>query len=131
MVSPRSITMASDAHTEHMRYLDEVSAGDDPLITSITATLAAQAWEQVRAATGDTMPVPSACTGPDGQMFYGWDRGRHHLELEIIPGKPADYFYRDRQTNECWGEEYTVGDPLPGPVLAILSYFTKSLEQAE
>jgi hypothetical protein len=123
--------MVIDAHAEHMRYLDEVSTGDDPLITSITATLAAQAWEQVRAATGSAMPVPSACTGPDGQMFYAWDRGRYHLELEIVPGEPADYFYCDRQTNECWVEEYTIGDPIPDRVITVLSYFTKSLEQAE
>jgi hypothetical protein len=123
--------MATDAHAEHMRYLDEVSAGDDPLITFITATLAAQAWEQVRAVTGDTMPVPAACTGPDGQMFYGWDRGRYHLELEIVPGEPADYFYCDRQTNEFWCEECTVGDPIPQRVIVVLSYFTQSLEPDE
>jgi hypothetical protein len=123
--------MASDAHAEHMRYLDEVSAGDDPLITPTTATLAAQAWEQVRAATGDTMPVPAACTGPDGQMFYGWDRGRYHLELEIVPGEPAYFFFCDRETDRYWGEDFTVGDPLPGPVLAILSYFAEPGEPRE
>jgi hypothetical protein len=123
--------MASDAHAEHMRYLDEVSAEDDPLITSITATLAAKAWEQVRAATGDTMPVPAACTGPDGQMFYGWDRGRYHLELEIVPGEPAYFFFCDRETDRYWGEDFTVGDPLPGPVLAILSYFAEPDEPRE
>lgn len=123
--------MASDAHAEHMRYLDEVSAGDDPLITPTTATLAAQAWEQVRAVTGGTMPVPSACTGPDGQMFYGWVRGRYHLELEIVPGEPAYFFFCDRETDRYWGEDFTVGDPLPGQVLAILSYFAEPDELRE
>jgi hypothetical protein len=123
--------MVTDAHAEHMRYLDEVSAGDDPLITSITAMLAAQAWEQVRAALGGAMPVPAACTGPDGQMFYGWDRGRYHLELEIVPGEPAYFFFCDRETDRYWGEDFTVGDPLPGPVLAILSYFAEPGEPRE
>ena len=58
------------------------------------------------------MPVPAACTGPDGEMFYSWDRGHHHLELEIIPGKPAEFFYRNRETEELWGEDYIVGNAL-------------------
>jgi hypothetical protein len=100
-----------DAHADHLQFLAEIAAGHDPAVTPATAELARRAWEQIRAATGNRMPVPAACTVPDGQIFYCWDHHRHHLELEIIPNEPADYFYRDRQTNEYWGEECTIRTP--------------------
>ena len=56
-------------------------------------------------------------------MFYSWDSGRHHLELEIIPGQPAEFFYRDRETEQFWGEDYTIGDRLPTRVVEKLSLF--------
>jgi hypothetical protein len=73
---------------------------------------------------GFALPIPAACTGPDGQMLYTWDRGKHHLELEIIPGQSAEYFYRDRETGELWGEDYTIGDPLSPDAIRKLKLFT-------
>ena len=77
-------------HLEHLDYLKRVSTeGNPPPITLGTATSARRAWQAIWQASGFSMPVPAACTGPDGEMFYSWDRGRHHLELEIIPGQPS------------------------------------------
>ena len=56
-------------------------------------------------------------------MFYSWDKGRHHLELEIIPGKVAEFFYRDRETGTLWGEDYTIGDVLPSEGVDKLELF--------
>jgi hypothetical protein len=56
-------------------------------------------------------------------MFYAWNCGRHHLELEIVPGRPAEFFYRDRETEEFWGEDYEVGAPLPAEVVSKLPLF--------
>jgi hypothetical protein len=56
-------------------------------------------------------------------MSYSWDRGRHHLELEITPGQPSVFFYRDRQTGTFWGDEYTVGDSLTDEVVQRLRLF--------
>lgn len=69
------------------------------------------------------MPIPGAATGPDGEMFFGWDKGRHHLELELIPDQPAEWFYRDRETEEIWGEDQNDGDPLPAKVLELMPLF--------
>lgn len=111
-------------HLEHLEFLREVSTkGANPPVERHTATLARRAWWAIWEATGFALPVPSACTGPDGQMFYSWDQGRHHLELEIIPGKPAEFFYRDRETGQFWGDDYTVGDALPTEVAQKLKYF--------
>jgi len=74
-------------------------------------------------ASNGEIAVPAACTGPDGEMFYSWDSGRHHLELEIIPGKPAEFFYRDRETEMVWGEDYIIGTSLPAAVVDKLSLF--------
>jgi hypothetical protein len=98
---------------EHLKYLEEVSTGGNPPpVAREVAALARDAWTDILAASGFQIPVPSACTGPDGQIFYSWDNGRHHLELEITPGVPAFFFYRDRLTKQTWGEDYRVGDSL-------------------
>ena len=82
------------------------------------------AWRDIWTASRGQMPIPAACTGPDGQMLYAWDHGQHHLELEIFPHKDAEFFYKDRQTRELWGEDYKVGDPLPYDAIKKFKFFT-------
>jgi len=127
LIAPRDRQMPSakafTMHVEHLDFLKRVSAGDDAPITPETATLAKRAWQMIWLASGRAIPVPAACTGPDGKMFYSWDRGRHHLELEIIPGQDAEFFYRDRETGHLWGEDYRIGDPLPAEAVAKLRFF--------
>jgi hypothetical protein len=110
-------------HMKHLEYLARVSTGESALISQQTALLARHAWRIIWLSSGGKIPVPAACTGPDGEMFYSWDRGRHHLELEIIPGQPSEFFYRDRDTEQFWGEDYNVGDPLPDKVVETLPLF--------
>lgn len=111
-------------HMEHLEYLRQASTGDCPLLTLETALMAAKAWNLIWSASGGKMPIPAACTGPDGQMLYAWDHGRHHLELEIFPNKPAEFFYKDRETRELWNEDYNIGDPIPAEVVQKLGFFT-------
>jgi hypothetical protein len=110
-------------HRQHRDYLSRVSAGANASITPETAAKAMKAWNAIWAASGGLMPIPAACTGPDGEMFYSWDRGRHHLELEIIPGQPAEFFYRDRETEQLWAEDYIIGEPLPAEAIRKLQLF--------
>jgi hypothetical protein len=56
-------------------------------------------------------------------MFYSWDRGKHHMELEIIPGQPAQFFYRNRETGQLWGEDYTIGTAVPAEALQRFKLF--------
>jgi hypothetical protein len=109
---------------EHMAFLKRVSMGENSPITPQTALLAQKAWQKIWKATDCKMPVPAACTGPDGEMFYSWDCGRHHLELEIIPGKPAEFFYRDRETEYFWGEDYNIGESLSPEAVEKLKLFS-------
>lgn len=114
-------------HQEHLSYLKRVSTeGSPPLITRETAQaawIAWIAWLAVWQTSGEKMPIPSACTGPDGVMFYSWDKDRHHLELEIFPDKDAEFFYRDRETGEFWGEEYKICGSLPNELAQYLPLF--------
>jgi hypothetical protein len=111
-------------HALHLAWLDEVSSGPDASITSGVAAVACAALELVHEASAGRMPVPAACTGPDGELFSSWDRGRHHLEVEILPDGPAEWFYRDREeVAASWLEEWTPGSPLPAAVIEALHFF--------
>lgn len=100
----------------------------DSLITAETAAWAAFAWGQVRGITDFRMPTPAACTGPDGEVFFGWDRGRYHLELEIVPDQAAEWFFRDRMADKYWLEYQGRGDPIPGRVFAVMGNFIDPAE---
>lgn len=110
-------------HAEHSEFLDRMSRGEEAPISRLTAMRAQVAWQEIWKATGYAINIPAACAGPDGKMFYSWDRGRHHLELEIFPGAVAEFFYRDRETGTLWGEDYRIGDPLPSEAVAKLQFF--------
>lgn len=101
---------------EHLSYLREVSRGEGKLISVQTARQAALAWLDCWEATGYAIPLPAACTGPDGQMQYTWDRDDYHLELNFSPSEAPSFFYRHRQTGELWMVDYTPGELGPDVV---------------
>lgn len=100
-------------------YLEWVSINRD------TTRKAQSVWRTLRDTTGRRLPTPSACTGPDGAMFCCWDDGAHHLEIEIFPARPAEYFYRNRETGELAGDEFQPDDSLPAQLVAMLWLFVK------
>lgn len=108
---------------EHLNYLRSVSSGARSLISPETAKQAMLAWCTMWEATGFALPIPDACTGPDGKMLYSWDRGKDHLELEIIPGQASEFFYRDRESGYLWGEDYIIGEPLSQEALKRIKLF--------
>ncbi len=110
-------------HLEHLNFLKRVSSGAEAAITPETASRAAKAWRQVWVASGRKIPVPSACTNADGKVFYSWDSGRYHLDLDIVPDEPAGIFFCDREKDEYWYEDYQIGSPLPKEVIAKLNLF--------
>jgi hypothetical protein len=123
-LTPCTSTVEQQAkHHEHKQYLQRVSTeGIEPSITRATAKKSWDLWLAVRKAAGSSLPVPSAGTGPDGVMFYSWDKGEHHLEAEIFPDRDTEFFYRNRRTGELWGEDHE-GGALPVGLLEKLSLF--------
>jgi len=108
---------------EHLEFLRHVSTGDKPLISKATAQEARLAWYATWEASGFALPIPAACTGPDGKLLFAWDKGRHHLELEFIPGGVPEFFYRDRDSGELWDEDYTIGAPISPEVHRKIRFF--------
>src|SRR5947207_842441 len=53
----------------HLTYLRAVSSGPRAVVSRTVARVAAKAWLDVSDATGNALPVPAACTGPDGQIM--------------------------------------------------------------
>ena len=111
------------SQAQHLRFLKRASTGADAAITAETARMAAKAWDQVWEASGRKIPVPSAATNSDGKVFYSWDSGHYHLDLDIVPDEPASIFFCDRDTDEYWYEDYQIGSPLPAAVVAKLNLF--------
>lgn len=110
----------------HAAFLLRASTATDdgpPAISPETACQAARAWRLAWEASGRRLPVPDACTGPDGQVFYSWDAGKDHLELEIVPGEQPYWFWSDRETGETGSEDWSLRDPLPERVVEKIGVF--------
>ena len=101
-------------------YLGTVSNAGD--ISSETAKAALTVWNDL-SQMFRALAVPDAAPGPDRQLLYTWNRGKHHLELEIFPAAPAEFFYYNRDSEATWQEDYRVGDPLSTDAQAKLSIF--------
>ena len=119
----------TDRHrmVQHAAFLVSAAWSDapdvKPAIAPGTAFQAARAWRLTWEASGRRMPVPDVCTGPDGQVFCSWDAGRHHLELEIVPGESPYWFWSDRETGETGSSDWVIGEPIPPAVIAALELF--------
>jgi hypothetical protein len=103
------------------QYLAQLSASQE--ISDAMALLAWRAWTHVRSATSSLLPVPDASPGPDGQLLYTWDRGEHHLELEVFENGAAEFFYRNRVSDELWEHIGTVDEAVPQTAKEKLSLF--------
>lgn len=79
----------------HDDFLTEMANG---IISQSTANAARKIWELLQRLPDVRIPVPAASAGPDGQVFYSWNSGRHHFEIEILPNGDVEFFYRDRET---------------------------------
>lgn len=76
--------------------LDSISSDFRPIIDS--------AW---RAAKGLRLWAPEASLTGEGFLMV-WDRGAHHVQVEVYPNGTFDWFYRDRSE-----EGYKFGEGLP------------------
>lgn len=106
-----------EAYSEHLQewgrvqhlnnYLGNIrDAGD---IDPTTAAMAWDAWKALSEVTQRSLPVPDAAPGPNGELLYTWDKAEHHLELEFARDGSAEFFYRNRESGQLWGAEYTTG----------------------
>jgi hypothetical protein len=81
-------------------------------ISADTASIAWRTWRHLLKATSNSLPVPDAGIGPDGQVLYTWKNDEHHFEIEVFPTGIGEVFYLNLNTDEMWDSEYKVGDPV-------------------
>lgn len=109
-ISPEAVLPEMPQSLRLRDYLKEVAwAGD---VSAETAGRATKAWLRLSSMMSGRLPVPDAAPGPDGELLLTWDRGELHLELELMPNGPAEFFARNRTTGALWGEEYRPDIPL-------------------
>lgn len=82
-----------------------------------TAAFAWDTWGLLNNTLSKALSVPDASYGPDGQFLFIWDKGEHHLELEIEPSGQAYFFYRNRSSGALWDSDYKVGEPLSHEII--------------
>lgn len=97
----------------HLDWLRDLHNGEDAVLSRAIFNAAVLSWDEIDQESEGRMPLPAACTGPDGQMFYSWDKDEHHLEIELDPGDGNFWFYRNRKTEIMWGDDWAVGSKLP------------------
>jgi hypothetical protein len=104
-----------------LAYLHEMKRAG--AINENTLSLAQKAWDGLRGIVAGNLLVPTAGTGPDGQVLYTWDRGEHHFELEVFPDGIGEFFYMNRKTDATWEADYSVDEMIPEGVKNKLRIF--------
>jgi hypothetical protein len=87
----------------------------------VTGDLARGLWDAL-CSLGTRVPVPQAGPLPEGGFQFVWDRGEHHLEVDILPDRSFEWFYRNRRTGDVAGDDSAAG-ALPEVVRAQLAFF--------
>lgn len=83
-------------------------------------------WERLTSlfqARGLWLEVPDACPGSKNNFMYTWSKSEYYLECEIFGTGEIEFFYRNRNTGEVWGEDTTLDQGFSGDILDKASLF--------
>ena len=83
-------------------------------------------WERLTSlfqARGQWLEVPDACPGSKNNFMYTWSKSEHYLECEIFGTGEIEFFYRNRNTGEVWGDDTTLEQGFSGDILDKASLF--------
>lgn len=69
------------------------------------------------------LEVPDACPGESDNFMFVWDKGDNYLECEIFGDGEVEFFYRNRSTNELWGEDIAINAKLTPAIMKKLMLF--------
>lgn len=72
------------------------------------------------------LEVPDACPGESNDFMFLWKKGEHHLECEIFGDGAVEFFYRNRSTDETWGEDITLESKLTPEIMKKLMLFVNT-----
>jgi len=77
---------------------------------------------QIRETIDDKFPLPHAGPTPDGAFQLVWDRGSHHIDIDIYQDGTFEWFYSNRLTNAFYGDEGCKIGSLPSELVQYLRY---------
>ena len=76
---------------------------------------------------GLKLMVPDACIGSNNNFMFAWRNDVHYLECEIFANGLVEFFYRNRTTNEVWGEDIAIEQSLTANIIDKVKLFTNSI----
>lgn len=99
--SGKVVTFTPERERAWIQYLRGLARSET--LPSFMVEAAERLWNGIRATAGSSS-VPDAAVTETGGIFMSWDRGDHHLEIELNPDGQYEWFYRNRRTGEYGGE---------------------------
>src|SRR5260221_3428464 len=88
-----------------------------------TAWITREVWDRLRGNIPGVLRVPYLDVREGGGVLLTWDQGAHHLDLEIAPAVPLDFFYLNRETGEAWDIESPLEERIPEKALQVFNRF--------
>ena len=79
-----------------------------------------QAWTDLRAAIGPSLPLPRVQGGEEGELKFAWSSDRFYAELEIHEDTSHEWFFRDRERDVHNGSAGPEPGAVPGQFLSLL-----------
>ena len=72
------------------------------------------------------LEIPDACPGESKNFMFLWDNGVHYLECEIFDNGAVEFFYKNRSTDEIWGEDTRINAKLTPEIANKLMLFVST-----
>lgn len=97
-----------------LKYLNDLSLetqSEECEFTYVVIEMAGQVWKKLRAyfyTKERFLEIPDACPGNNDNFMFTWSRKEHYFECEIFGSGEVEFFYRNRQTGQNWGEDTTL-----------------------
>ena len=86
-------------------------------------------WEALKSqlleVKGLHLEVPDACPGSRDNFMYTWSKAEHYFECEIFGTGEIEFFYRNRNNGQVWGEDTTLEQAFSTDILDKASLFIK------
>ncbi len=81
-------------------------------------------WALIVARFGATFALPIAMPTGDGALQLAWTWNQRHVSVDVYPDR-WDWFFRDRSTGECDGDEVAAFDALPEALVGRLALLAR------
>jgi hypothetical protein len=103
-------------------YLDNMITRN--LVSSEFVDTMWKVWVKLQDAFNE-LPEPDAGVSGDGYLMLAFDDGQNHLEFEMMEDGFVEVFFMNRNTDEVWGTDFLIDDPLPDALIDRLRLFQK------